>query len=426
MLTPPKLYEFKGELRYSIYIFLAILFFRLLFEYISYKEFISKPFYFTNAKVIDSYAKHKNNHSYSVLRVKNDDGLEFFTTTHKKTDFYNTKLRLQIFPSKDISFIEYMSRFYIKSKIKSISKLPISFKQKLIEYIHHQHSNKQIASFFSAIFLATPLDKALREQISKLGISHLIALSGLHLGILWMVVFSFLMYPYRFLQQKFFPYRYMLFDLGIVVILLLGGYVYLVGYPSSLIRAYAMLVLGWFVIVAGLELLSFEFLLTAVMILLLLVPSLLFSIGFWFSISGVFYIFLILHYTQNYDKKLIAFVLLPIGIYLLMQPIVHGIFATTTMYQLLSPILSILFTPFYIISIFLHLIGMGGVFDTLLSKLLSLEITSVDIHTPKWLILPYLILSYKSIKDRKYFYTLLVVALLYNLLNIIIFIYKIA
>jgi competence protein ComEC len=157
------------------------------------------------------------------------------------------------------------------------------------------------------------------------------------------------------------------------------------------------------------------------MVLLVVLPSLLFSIGFWLSVMGVFYIFLILGYTKEYDKKIVAFIILPIGIYLLMQPIAHTIFGVTTLYQLASPLLSILFTPFYIISIFLHLIGVGGVFDNLLSNLLSLDIKSVDITTPKWLILPYLLLSYKAIKDKKCFYALLVVAILYSLVSVVLF-----
>jgi len=421
MLTPPKLYEFKGELRYSIYIFLALLLFRLFISYHSYQEFISKPFYFTDATVIDSYTKHKNNYSYTVLKLLSDDGLHFFTTTHSKRDFKDTKVRLQIFPNDSISFGEYMSSFYVKSKLKSTKTLPPTSQKTIANYITSQHTNSNMASFFSAIFLATPLDKSIREQISKLGVSHLVALSGLHLGLLWAFMYAVLLYPYRFLQQRFFAYRYDMFDLGLIALIFLGYYVYMVGYPPSLLRAYGMLFFGWGVLVMGLELVSFEFLLTVVMVLLVVLPSLLFSIGFWLSVMGVFYIFLILSYTKEYDKKIVAFVMLPIGIYLLMQPIAHTIFGVTTLYQLASPLLSILFTPFYIISIFLHFIGVGGVFDNLLSNLLSLDITSVDITTPKWLIIPYLLLSYKAIKDRKYFYALLVVAILYSLVSVVLF-----
>jgi competence protein ComEC len=414
MITPPRLYAFKNQLKYSIYIFLAFLMLRLLISYNSYQEFISKPFYFIDATVIDSYTKHKDSYSYTVLKLRSDDGLRFFTTTHSQRDFKDTKVRLQIFPNDSISFGEYMSSFYVKSKLKSTKALSPTLKQKISQYISNQHTSSSIASFFSAIFLATPLDKTIREQISKLGVSHLVALSGLHLGLLWAFMYAVLLYPYRFLQQRFFAYRYDMFDLGFIALIFLGYYVYMVGYPPSLLRAYGMLFFGWGVLVMGLELVSFEFLLTVVMVLLLVLPSLLFSIGFWLSVIGVFYIFLILGYTKEYDKKIVAFVMLPIGIYLLMQPIAHAIFGTTTFYQLASPLLSILFTPFYIISIFLHLIGVGGVFDNLLSKLLSLKITSVDITIPKWFIVPYLILSYKAIKNKMAFYILLIIVLLYS------------
>ena len=152
-------------------------------------------------------------------------------------------------------------------------------------------------------------------------------------------------------------------------------------------------------------------------------PWLIFSIGFWLSVAGVFYIFLTLRYTKCYSAKVITFVILPFVIFLLMQPIVHTIFPMTTIYQLLSPIFSVLFTPFYIISLILHLFGWGGVFDSLLITLLTLDITSVDIKLPIWLLVGYLCLSYKAIFSKKYFYILLLSAFLYNLVNIIIYIY---
>ena len=424
MLPPPKLYEFRGELRYTIYIFLLLLLAELLISYNSYREFISKPFYFTNAYVTDSYMKHKKGYSYIVLKLKSDDGLEFFTTTSKKKSFKDSKVRLEIFPNKSITFYEYMSSFYVKSKIKSIIKEPDDLKSSFVDKIYSEHNESKISSFFSAIFLATPLDKEVRKQVSKLGVSHLIALSGLHLGLLWIAIYTVLLYPYKFLQQRYFPYRYMRFDLGVVILLSLGYYLYFVDYPPSLLRAYFMLLFSWLALIVGIELLSFEFILSVVMFLLILIPKLLFSIAFWLSVFGVFYIFLILEYNKKSNYRLLSLVLLPLGVYLLIQPVVHTIFTTTTIYQLLSPILSLLFTPFYIVSILLHIIGLGDLFDSAIGYLLHLKMEDIDIKTPIWFLILYIYLSYKAIKYERYFYILVGTAILYNLINIIILLTK--
>ena len=424
MIPPPTLYFFKEEFKYTLWVLIALVIVRLGFEYLSYREFVSKPFYFTQAKVVDSYTKTKHNYSYTVLKLKTNN-LTFYTTTHKKSDFDGTTLRIELFPTTDITFASYLSSFYIKSKVKSISKSPPNTKSHTIDYVQNQHDNPKIARFFSAIFFATPLPKDIREQISKLGISHLVALSGLHLGLLWTFIYMILYYPYKYLHHRVFPYRFIYFDLGFVALVALGFYVYFVGYPPSLIRAYGMIFFGWLMLVLGIEVLDFELFGTVVALLILFMPWLMFSIGFWLSVAGVFYILLTLLYTKNYSAKIVTFVILPIAIFLLMQPIAHTIFPMTTIYQLLSPILSVLFTPFYIISIILHILGWGGVVDSLLTWLLTLDITSVNIKLPIWLLVGYLYLSYKAVSNKRYFYILLFTALLYNLVNIIIFVYEI-
>ena len=120
------------------------------------------------------------------------------------------------FPNESIKFRDYLGTFYVKSKIKHQEKLPIIVKDKLLNYVAKQHENSALATFYNAIFFATPLEKALREKIALLGVSHLVALSGFHLGILWGLVYGLLLLLYRPLQQKYFPYRHALFDVGMV------------------------------------------------------------------------------------------------------------------------------------------------------------------------------------------------------------------
>lgn len=414
-MEKPKLFETDKSFIGTIVLFTVFIFIRLLFEYNTYSEFITKPFYFTHAKVLNSYQKSKYGKPYTVLKLQADKGFTFYTTTHKKEDFSHTKIRIQIFPNKGISFVDYLGTFYVKSRIKSVKRVSSTLKDTFITYVNAQHEDSSLASFYNAIFFATPIDKALREKISLLGVSHLVALSGFHLGILWGLLYGLFLLLYRPFQQKYFPYRHALLDVGFVTVLLLGVYLWFVDFPPSLLRSYAMVLIGWAVIVMGVELLSFKFLAAIGLLLLALFPSLLVSLSFWLSVAGVFYIFLLLQYAKSYSKWLITLLVIPVGIFLLMLPVVHMIFPVTSLYQLLSPLLSILFIPFYPFVMLLHLFGMGGLLDNALLWLFSLPKDSVEHLLPWWGTGLYVGLSLYSIFDKRAFYTLLSVAVIYGM-----------
>jgi competence protein ComEC len=409
----PKFFETSKSFVVTILILTIFIILRLFYEYGSYIEFTTKPFYFTYADVLNSYEKRKNGKVYKVLKLQSDDGFVFYTTSHRKENFSHKRLRLEIFPDENISFQDYLGIFYVKSRIRKVEELPYELKDKIYNSVSKQHQNSDMQSFYKALFFATPIDSSLREKIARLGVSHLVALSGFHLGILWGLVYGLFMLIYKPLQQRFFPYRHALFDMGILTMGVLYAYLYFVGSPPSLLRAYAMAFAGWISILMGIELISFTFLVTLASVLVLLFPELLVSLSFWLSISGVFYIFLILKYVKDYSRKMVAVVFIPIGIFMLMLPVVHSVFGTTSSYQLLSPFLSLLFVPFYPIMMFLHLIGMGGLFDGMLLWLFALPKEGTESFLYLWQSGLYLLLSLIAIWSRKAFNILLFIALSY-------------
>jgi len=412
-LEKPKLFsDVKSFVWFGciMFVFIGL---RIGYEYYNYKTFIAKPFYYTYATVITSYDKTKNAKRYKVLKLKSDDSFTFYTTSHQKKDFNHARLRLQIFPNESISFGSYLGTFYVKSKIKNTEVLLPTFKNSLLYAVNKQHKDEAIASFYNAIFFATPIEPQLRQKIALLGVSHLVALSGFHLGILWALVYGIMLLIYRPFQQKFFPYRHALFDVGLVAIIVLGMYVWFVGFPPSLLRSYAMVVLGWAMLLLAIELLSFTFLASVFLLLCLAFPSLLLSLSFWLSVAGVFYIFLLLQYTKQWNKWLITLLVIPLGIFVLMLPIVHSVFAVTSGYQLLSPFLSLLFIIFYPLVMLLHTIGYGGVFDSVLVALFSLPKEASEYLLAWWAAAMYIALSLGAIWYRKIFYLLLGFSMLY-------------
>ena len=147
-------------------------------------------------------------------------------------------------------------------------------------------------------------------------------------------------------------------------------------------------------------------LLLTVILLISFFPRLALSIGFWLSVSGVFYIFLFLIHFKELSK-IWQFVVIPFWVYLLMLPYSIVIFGNFSIYHPLSIIWTSLFTLFYPLSIILHLINQGDFLDSILKFLLRLDTNDIKIVLDwKWLIF-YVSLSIASIYKKEFIYLLL-------------------
>ncbi len=416
MIEKPKLFNTGKEFVIFTILMLGVVATRLGWEYREFKAFVSKPFYYTYATVVNTYPKQRNGKKYTILKLRTKEGKTVYTTTYRKDDLAGKDLYLQLIPGRQIGFWDYLGGMYCKSRIKKIINKKDNISSILGRLIAAEHSNPQIKSFYKAVFVASPVPKELREQIASLGASHLVALSGFHLGILWGVLYTVLLLIYKPLQQRYFPYRYSLSDVGAVVMLVLALYLWLTAFPPSLLRSYAMLLAGWVMVLMGIELVSFTFLFTIALLLLALLPSLTVSLSFWLSVAGVFYIFLLLQYCQKYNKWLITLLCIPVGIFVLMQPVAHYFFALTTPYQLLSPLLSLVFVVFYPFSILLHLIGQGDLLDGGLKWLFDLPMhTDAGEHLmPLWGLAAYLLLSFWAIWSKRAFFALVAISVIYT------------
>lgn len=413
MLEKPKLFLTLKEFSLTIGLLLLLILLRLFFAYQNYDTFKQKPFYYTDVTVIQAYEKMGDRGVYTILKVYSEAlDMSFFTSTNTPVEEIRPSIRLKLFPSTEYSFIRYLGTGYVSSKINHIYDEEKHVKDGFLAYIAEQHDNPMMASFYNVIYFATPLDKALREQVSALGVSHLIALSGFHLAILSGILFFLIKPVYSLFQKRYFPYRFDLQDVGVIVLVLLALYVWFVEAPPSLVRSYAMMFVAWLLLVLGMELLSFSFLLTITLVLILLFQQLLFSLAFWFSVSGVFYIFLLIKHFMNLNHYLLT-LLINFAIFVLMLPLIHLVFSIVTPLQLWSPILSLLFSIFYPLSMLLHLIGLGSIMDAGLLKLFALSYEEHHVTLPLGYGIAYILLSLLAIFSKKIFYLLLMVSLLF-------------
>lgn len=410
-----ELFSTKKEFFVFLSICAFIFIYALLIEYNNYKNLTRFDTAFVDAQVIKQYKKSKltktgKKKTYQVLKLQAKEGFTFYTSVNKNFEnIKNKKIKLKIYSSK-ISFYEYMTMFYAYSRVIHVNKT-VSLKEKLNNKISVLHSSEQIASIYKALYTATPLDKELQNLFSKLGVSHLLAISGFHLGVLAALLYIVFKFPYRFLQQRYFPYRSFRIDSFIFVSVSLFIYLIFLDTPPSLLRAYTMLVIGFILYDRGYKIISMQTLLLTVILLLSFSPRLFFSIGFWLSVSGVFYIFLFLIHFKSLSKTW-QFVLVPFWVYLMMLPFSLAIFGGFSIYHPLSIIWTTLFSIFYPLSILLHVLCFGDFFDFVLDWLLNLNDTDFLVDIGYMYIGLHVALSLVSVFRKKILYLLLFEAVL--------------
>jgi len=398
----------KKELFIFSSFLLLILICTLSLQYKNYQDLKEESIYKVEAQVLNKYEKD----DFYIYKFQTNS-FSFFTSTPKaleldKLDFVDITIL-----TSNISFLEYLKGFYAKSfNIFKLKKN--SLKKDLVKKIKSQHSNKNISEIYEAIFLAIPTNNKLRDVFAIYSISHLIAISGFHLGVLSFIIYAILYYPYNFFHNRYFPYRNKKYDIMIITLIVLFIYLIFTNLVPSLLRAFIMMLFGIFVLRANIKLISFETLLLTLLSILVLFPSYIFSISLWFSIIGVFYIFLFIKYFQN-QNKIFLFLFFNIWIFASFNPIVHYFFGVTAHIQLISPFITILFTLFYPFELFLHLIGYGDFLDKFLNFAINLNYHTFELFTPLWFFVIYTFFSILSIFSLYAFYILNILLIIFNL-----------
>ncbi len=411
MLKETPLFLNKKEfILFNIFL-LFIFLIRIYLYYIDFNKLPKKVFYYSNAKVVQVYP-NKFNYFYKLTLENNFLIYLKSKVKAKKNDIVRVKFKVD-----RIDFLSFLKGSFLKGDILEIKKSNSNLKNFFLQKIDSQHQNKQIASFYKAIFLAEPLDRDLLKKISNLGVSHLIALSGFHLTILWSIIFFILYLPYKFFQKRYFPWRNLKVDLGFITLLFLAIFTIFTDAPASLVRSYIMFLSIWIFFILGVKLISFEFLTTLTLLILIFFPKFILSIGFFLSIMGVFYIFLLLKYLKS-NNIFLQTIFISFGVFILIFPISHYFFTNFSIWQIISPIFSILFTIFYPLTLFLHFISYGYIFDNSLENIFNLAQNGIFIKIPIELFLIYIISSILAIFKKEFFYLTLFLA-------IIIFLYSI-
>lgn len=178
------------------------------------------------------------------------------------------------------------------------------------------------------------LDKETRETYSVAGISHVLALSGMHIGIIWLLL--------RWLK-------------GGLLIPLLWGFAFMVGLEASVIRAVIMCMLMELGRLSGSKVFSMNTLSVAAFIMLLYNPFYLFDVGFQLSFIAVasillFYspMFSVFSFKHKLARWIWGTLCVSMAAQLGTAPLVMYYFSNFSVYFLLTNLLASVLVPLII------------------------------------------------------------------------------
>jgi len=165
-----------------------------------------------------------------------------------------------------------------------------------IEFIEKSKLDKETCYFLITILLGdrSYLDEDSRELFANGGIAHVLALSGMHVGII-VGIFMFILFPFNFIGK----YKFRLF----ITIILLWGYAFITGFFPSIVRACVMLTFAFVAIMLERKGNALNSICLAGFVILLLSPLAIKDVGFQLSFLCVVSLILFMQPLNPIDKR---------------------------------------------------------------------------------------------------------------------------
>lgn len=157
----------------------------------------------------------------------------------------------------------------------------------LTRRLHDAGLSEESLPTSSALLLGnkTGLSKETRRKYAQVGASHLLALSGMHLGIIYGIMYLLFVRRIRYSEWKWFWLP--------PILLVIWGYAFVAGMPISLVRACIMFSLATIATLAQDDTPPLHILAVSALTILLFKPDALFEIGFQLSFVAVFFILIL-------------------------------------------------------------------------------------------------------------------------------------
>lgn len=154
------------------------------------------------------------------------------------------------------------------------------------------------------------MDSELKQHFQRAGAAHILAVSGLHTGIVYTVVLTLL--TLGGLLRPMHDQRLWHAALAIVTIGLLWGYAWLTGMSAPVVRSVVMMTIYEIGILLRRPTVSLNTLMAAAIVILLFRPSELLSVGFWLSFSAVAALLTMMPHLTMKNRFVRALISLPL------------------------------------------------------------------------------------------------------------------
>jgi len=170
----------------------------------------------------------------------------------------------------------------VASPTKTLKGVAGNIRENIIQKLEKSNFGEEELSIIKALLLGqrNDINSETLNAYKNAGALHILALSGLHIGIL-LLLLEFLLKPLERLPKG----RHIKL---VVIILLLWGFAFIAGMSPSLIRAVCMFTFVAYALYLNRPTSNFNILALSLFFILLLQPQLLFSVGFQMSYAAVF------------------------------------------------------------------------------------------------------------------------------------------
>lgn len=167
--------------------------------------------------------------------------------------------------------------------------LALKYRQRLLDIYRHLGFDGDTFSVLSAMTLGDKenMTKELREQFSVSGASHVLALSGLHLGIIYAILSCLFVWRRRSVAGH------------VISLSAIWAYVFVTGMSPSTVRSALMISVYALAVMSGRTRMSLNALSAAALLMLAISPCDVFDVGFQMSFAAVF--FILVFYRKIYD-----------------------------------------------------------------------------------------------------------------------------
>ena len=227
-------------------------------------------------------------------QLKPGDGLVAMVRIEENTDFRSGHFDYQDYLLKHgfaghcyASSWQWQSAEVSLQRLSWLTRSRITFlrwRHSLLERYRQQGAEDDTYAILAAMTLGdkTALSKDLREVYAMTGASHVLALSGLHLGILYLLLSRLTLGRRRSLWVQ------------LVLLIAIWSFVFLVGLPVSVVRSAVMLTVFSVFSLGGRTYAPVNVLCFAALLILLQNPYALYDVGFQLSFLAVLAIFLLM------------------------------------------------------------------------------------------------------------------------------------